>query len=68
MAFNQANGKFLYQTIFRKLPNGQVCDWPLEGLCSTPTAEGDRIYYTSNRCEVVCARHQHRRARSGSTT
>ena len=55
MVFNQANGKFLYETTYDKLPNGQVCDWPLEGLCSTPTVEGKRVYYTSNRCEVICA-------------
>lgn len=55
MAFDQANGKFLYQSIFHKIPSGQVKDWPKEGLCSTPTVEGDRMYYTSNRCEVVCA-------------
>ena len=54
MAFNQADGKFLYQTTFAKLPNG-VNDWPLEGVCSAPTAEGNRLYYTNNRCEVICA-------------
>jgi outer membrane protein assembly factor BamB len=55
MAFNQADGKFVYQSVFPKIPAGQVKDWPKEGLCSTPTADGDNIYYTSNRCEVVCA-------------
>ena len=34
---------------------GKVNDWPKEGLCSTPTVEGDRVYYVSNRCTVVCA-------------
>jgi outer membrane protein assembly factor BamB len=55
MAFDEANGKFLWQTIFRKLPSGLVNDWPLEGLCSTPVVEGDRMYYVSNRCEVICS-------------
>ena len=45
---------FLWQQVFFKLAAGQVCDWPLEGLCSTPVIEGDRLYYVSNRCEVVC--------------
>jgi outer membrane protein assembly factor BamB len=27
---------------------------PGEGLCSTPYAEKDRIWYCSNRCEVIC--------------
>jgi outer membrane protein assembly factor BamB len=55
MAFDEGNGQFLWQTVFRKLPGGLVHDWPLEGLCSTPVVEGDRMYYVSNRCEVVCA-------------
>ena len=54
MSFDEANGKFLWQTPFRKLPSGLVNDWPKEGLCSTPVVEGDRMYYVSNRCEVIC--------------
>src|SRR5262249_26856919 len=38
-----------------KLPSGLVNDWPREGICSTPVVEGDRLYYVSNRCELVCA-------------
>ena len=56
MCFDQATGKFLYQTVFRKLGAGRVADWPGEGLCSSPTVEGDRMYYTSSRCEIVCAK------------
>jgi outer membrane protein assembly factor BamB len=55
MAFDEGTGKFLWQTVFKKLPGGLVVDWPLEGLCSTPVVEGDRMYYVSNRCEVVCS-------------
>lgn len=55
MAFGAKDGKFLWQTAFPKLAGGRVVDWPLEGLCSTPTVEGDRLYYVSNRCEVVCS-------------
>lgn len=55
MCFAEANGEFLWQAIHDKLPSGQVHDWPKEGICSTPLIEGNRIYYTSNRCEVVCA-------------
>jgi outer membrane protein assembly factor BamB len=54
MTFSAKDGKFLWQTTFPKLAAGRVVDWPLEGLCSTPTIEGDRLYYVSNRCEVVC--------------
>jgi outer membrane protein assembly factor BamB len=55
LCFDEKTGKFLWQAVHPKLPSGQVNDWPKEGLCSTPTAEGDRVYYVSNRCTVVCA-------------
>jgi outer membrane protein assembly factor BamB len=55
LCFDEKTGKFLWQAVHPKLPSGQVNDWPKEGLCSTPTVEGDRIYYVSNRCTVVCA-------------
>lgn len=55
MAFAEPDGKFLWQAIHDKLASGQVNDWPKEGVCSTPTVQGDRLYYTSNRCTVVCA-------------
>lgn len=54
MAFQEADGKFLWQITHTKLPSGRVNDWPLQGICSTPYIEGDRLYYISNRCEVVC--------------
>ena len=54
MAFNESDGKFLWQSTHTKLTSGRVNDWPLQGICSTPYIEGDRLYYISNRCEVVC--------------
>ena len=55
MAFDEKDGKFSWQAIHDKLPSGPVHDWPREGVCATPAAEGDRIYYVSNRCTLVCA-------------
>src|SRR5207249_3088730 len=46
---------FLWQAVHDKLPAGRVVDWPLQGICSSPVVEGDRLYYVSNRCELVCA-------------
>ncbi|MCS6850240.1 MAG: PQQ-binding-like beta-propeller repeat protein [Gemmataceae bacterium] len=54
MCFRESDGQFLWQAIHDKLPSGQVNDWPNEGICSAPTIEGNRVYYTSNRCEIVC--------------
>jgi len=55
MAFSAADGEFLWQTIHDKLPDGRVHDWPLQGVCSGPYVEGDRLYYVSNRAQVVSA-------------
>src|SRR5207237_8649170 len=55
MCFDEKTGGLLWQAVHDKLPSGQVHDWPKEGLCSTPTVEGDRVYYVSNRCAVVRA-------------
>jgi outer membrane protein assembly factor BamB len=55
MCFDEKSGKFLWQLVFDKLAAGRVQDWPEEGICSSPTVEGDRLYFVSNRCEVVCA-------------
>ena len=54
MAFDEKTGKFLWQKYFAKLASGRVNDWPGEGLCSTVYSEKDRIWFCSNRCEVVC--------------
>jgi outer membrane protein assembly factor BamB len=55
MCFRESDGKFLWQQVHDKLAAGRVQDWPLEGICSTPVVEGDRLYYVSNRCEVICS-------------
>jgi outer membrane protein assembly factor BamB len=55
MCFRESDGRFLWQAVHDKLPSGLVNDWPQEGICSTPFVEGNRLYYVSNRCEVVCA-------------
>ena len=54
MAFRESDGEFLWQSTHTKLPSGRVNDWPQQGVCSAPYIEGDKLYYVSNRCEVVC--------------
>ena len=53
MAFRASDGEFLWQASHDKLGAGRVNDWPLQGICSTPFVEGNRVYYLSNRAEVV---------------
>ena len=54
MAFRESDGEFLWQHTNEKLAAGRVNDSPYQGVCSSPLVEGDRLYYVSNRCEVVC--------------
>jgi len=54
MAFREADGEFLWQATSEKLPAGRVNDWPYQGVCSSPLVQGKRLYYVTNRCEVVC--------------
>ncbi len=55
VCLDEKTGKFLWQATHDKLPTGQVNDWPEQGICSSPAVVGDRMFYVSNRCELVCA-------------
>jgi outer membrane protein assembly factor BamB len=55
MVFDAETGEFLWQSAHEKLPSGRVNDWPLQGICSGPAVEGDRLYYVTNRAEVIAA-------------
>jgi outer membrane protein assembly factor BamB len=55
MCFRAGDGTFLWQSVHDKLPAGRVNDWEKLGICSTPAAEGKRLWYVSNRGEVICA-------------
>ena len=52
--FDEKTGEFLWQLIVPKLAAGRVNDWPNLGLLSSATIEGDRLYITTSRCEVMC--------------
>ena len=54
LCFNAKSGDFLWQLTRDKLPTGRVNDWPLQGICSTPVIEGNRMWVVSNRCELMC--------------
>lgn len=54
MCFSEKTGDFLWQAVHDKLPGGEKDDWPKIGICSTPAVVGDRVYYVSNRAELVC--------------
>lgn len=53
LCFRESNGEFLWQDSNQKL-DGREVDWPHQGVCCSPFADGDRVWYVSNRCEVIC--------------
>ena len=54
MCFRESDGKFLWQAVTDKLESGSENDFPNQGVCSSPAVEGKRVYYVSNRGELVC--------------
>jgi outer membrane protein assembly factor BamB len=54
ICFDAETGKFLWQHSNEKLPAGRVNDWEDLGACSTPYVEGNRLWYVTNRDEIVC--------------
>ena len=54
MCFRESDGKFLWQAVTDKLESGYQNDFSEEGVCSSPIVEGKRLYYVSNRGELVC--------------
>lgn len=54
LAFQQSDGKFLWQFSVPKHPAGRAVDWPEQGICSAPLVEGDRLWVVTNRGEVAC--------------
>ena len=54
MCFRESDGKFLWQAVTDKLDSGWENDWPEQGVCSSPAVEGKRLYYVSNRGELIC--------------
>jgi outer membrane protein assembly factor BamB len=53
MCFRESDGKFLWQAVTDKLASS-ANDWPDVGICSSPLVEGKRLYYVTNRGELVC--------------
>ena len=54
MCFRESDGAFLWQADSDKLDSGKENDWPEQGVCSSPAVEGKRLYYVTNRGELVC--------------
>lgn len=54
LCFSESDGEFMWQLSREKLAAGRVNDWLLQGICSVPAIEGDRMWVVTNRCELMC--------------
>jgi outer membrane protein assembly factor BamB len=55
LCLRENDGQFLWQAVHDELPDEIVKEARVEGMASTPAIDGNRLYYVSNRAEVVCA-------------
>jgi outer membrane protein assembly factor BamB len=51
--FSEKDGSLLWRAVHEKLAEAGEDDSAI-GICSTPCVAGDRVYYVSNRAELVC--------------
>src|SRR5262249_37838323 len=49
------DGAFLWQNVHDQPPEEVIREAVGDGLCSTPTVEGDFVYYVTPGCEVIAA-------------
>ncbi len=54
LCLNEADGHLIWQLAVPRIGGDDYLDWPLIGMCSPPTVEGNRVYLVTNRYEVVC--------------
>jgi outer membrane protein assembly factor BamB len=54
MCFRQEDGQFLWQTV-HEFPANLDQQGRNQGIASSPAVDGNRVYYVSNACELVCA-------------
>jgi outer membrane protein assembly factor BamB len=54
MCFRARDGQFLWQYVSSRLPHGRSVDWPHTPINCSPLVEGDRLYFVTNRGEIVC--------------
>ena len=54
LCLNETDGTLCWQLVVPKLEDDEYLDWPLVGMVSPPTVEGDWVYVLTNRAEVLC--------------
>ena len=51
---NESDGSLCWQLVVPRIEGDRHNDWPMIGICSAPTVEGNRVYVLTNRSEVLC--------------
>lgn len=51
---DEKTGDLIWQFTAPKIGSGKVGDWEYLGICSSPSVDGDFVYITTNRYEVLC--------------
>lgn len=54
LCFDEKDGSLIWQLIVPRIEGDRHNDWPMVGICSPPTVEGDRIYILTNNSFVLC--------------
>lgn len=54
LCLNELDGSLCWQLIVPRIEGDRHNDWPMIGICSPPTVEGDRVYILTNRSEILC--------------
>jgi len=54
MCFDEKTGRLLWQLVVPKREEDPYFDWAKTGISSPVTVDGDRVYLTDNRGEVLC--------------
>lgn len=54
LCLNESDGSLSWQLVVPRLEGERWDDWPMIGICSPPTVEGNRVYVLTNRSEILC--------------
>ena len=54
LCLNESDGSLCWQLVVPRIEGDNHNDWPMVGICSPPTVEGNRVYLLTNRSEVLC--------------
>lgn len=54
LCLDEKDGSLLWQLVVPKRDDDKYFDWPNEGMSSSVTVQGDRVYLVNNRHQVLC--------------